>query len=355
MSAVARVIPYRRWVFTLNNPSGLLVPDAWASRKVTACVYSEEVGESGTHHLQGYIKFNDKVRMKWVKDTLGEDPHVEIARGTDEECIAYCTKEDATHVGGPYWWPDEARVRALKERARMDLYDMCEMVDAGKSMKDIYDADPAGYARNHRYLVAAKRARFGLADDAPLRERVRVLCVYGPPGIGKSTWVYTQITQKVFCPAITETGTVWFDGYIGEEVLLLDDYKGQLEYSIFNRIVDRWPYMAPVKGGFVSALWTTVVILTNVQPHAWYPPHRYPDEVRSAVFRRVGYGEWKDKDPEHRYVEVHTREEMQAFAAAAPNEEEEEPLSEVPSRAPTPALPSPDTPPHSPSFYAPHP
>ena len=87
-------------------------------------------------------------------------------------------------------------------------------------MREIYEADPVAYSRNERYLFAAKRARLGLADDAPLRERVRVLCLFGPPGIGKSTWVYTRITQKVFCPTITENGTVWFDGYMGEEVFI---------------------------------------------------------------------------------------------------------------------------------------
>jgi len=29
-----------------------------------------------------------------------------------------------------------------------------------------------------------------------------------------------------------------------------------------------------------------------------------------AVYRRIGYGEWADKDPDHRYVNPATREEL---------------------------------------------
>jgi len=42
----------RFWLFTLNNPEGLLDFDDFQG-KVRYCIYSEEVGESGTSHFQG--------------------------------------------------------------------------------------------------------------------------------------------------------------------------------------------------------------------------------------------------------------------------------------------------------------
>lgn len=107
----------RRFVFTINNPDGLLSLDGWG---VTACVYQEEVGESGTHHFQGYIKFEMSRRAAYAERVLGGHAHLEPARGSDEECIAYCTKEES-RVGGPYWFPSEADVRAEKQGRRVDL------------------------------------------------------------------------------------------------------------------------------------------------------------------------------------------------------------------------------------------
>jgi len=117
----------RRWVFTVNNPSELLELDGWG---VTACVYQEEVGESGTHHLQGYVKFETSRRAAYVERVLGGHAHLEHARGSHAECIEYCTKVD-TRVGGPYWFPSEEDVRAEKQGRRTDLEEMCAAIKAG--------------------------------------------------------------------------------------------------------------------------------------------------------------------------------------------------------------------------------
>lgn len=50
-------------MFTLNNPEGLIYEDEWkALEKVTYVVYQEEMGDKGTHHLQGYIELNSPQR-----------------------------------------------------------------------------------------------------------------------------------------------------------------------------------------------------------------------------------------------------------------------------------------------------
>jgi len=78
------------WCFTVNNPPGLLDPSLMDG--VTYCVYSEEVGDSGTYHLQGYVEFRTKRRLNAVREVLGGTAHVEPRRGTQEEAILYATK-----------------------------------------------------------------------------------------------------------------------------------------------------------------------------------------------------------------------------------------------------------------------
>ena len=67
------------------------------------------------------------------------------------------------------------------------------------------------------------------------------------PGIGKTTACYERLGSQPYTPKITEAGAIWFDGYAGEEILLLDDFRGQIPIHEFNAICDRFPYRAPVK------------------------------------------------------------------------------------------------------------
>jgi len=85
----------RRWIFTLNNYSEEDVKHFKAlSDVVTYVVFGKEVGENGTPHLQGYLELKTKRRMKGVKELLCDRVHLEIARGTQEENKAYCSKQD---------------------------------------------------------------------------------------------------------------------------------------------------------------------------------------------------------------------------------------------------------------------
>lgn len=90
----------RNWTFTLNNYEGLL--DIALFSDCTYSIYQEEVGESGTPHLQGYLQFSCRKRLAFLRDLVGlEGAHFEVARGTPEENKVYCSKDEG-RLGGPY-------------------------------------------------------------------------------------------------------------------------------------------------------------------------------------------------------------------------------------------------------------
>jgi len=59
---------FRNWVFTLNNPDGLLTPDLdWVvDDPVHFLAYQLEVGDSGTEHFQGYLELSRPCTMAVV-------------------------------------------------------------------------------------------------------------------------------------------------------------------------------------------------------------------------------------------------------------------------------------------------
>ena len=53
-------------------------------------IFSEEIGEDGTPHLQGYTYFNNAVTMETAKQWLKGRVHLEPRKGTHEQAKAYC-------------------------------------------------------------------------------------------------------------------------------------------------------------------------------------------------------------------------------------------------------------------------
>ena len=93
---MASRIQSKRWCFTLNNYTNeewLTIVEKMTSTMVKYCVIGEETGESGTIHLQGYVRFASVQRMTGVKKMTGLRAHVEKCKGSEEENKLYCTKD----------------------------------------------------------------------------------------------------------------------------------------------------------------------------------------------------------------------------------------------------------------------
>jgi len=89
-----QVSPSKKWCFTFNNYSeediDSIVPIFKGLCKVF--IIGKEIGESGTPHLQGYVEFLDKKRPLSLK--LSTKIHWEKCRGTREQNVEYCSKEN---------------------------------------------------------------------------------------------------------------------------------------------------------------------------------------------------------------------------------------------------------------------
>lgn len=296
-----------RFVFTFNNPEFAL--DFSDSRVRIAC-WQLEIGAEGTPHYQGYVVLKNSARFGTVKNIIGsERVHVEVARGASDQCIDYCTKSE-TQIEGPWFYPDEATVRVNHQGTRTDLQAAADMVVAGRSFKELPNAV---FCRNFRGLQELRK----LHHPAKTRDKVRVLCIKGPPGIGKTTAVMEHTKEEPYSLTVTEAGALWGDGYDGEDAVILDDYAGQLPIKVFNQICDRWTFWLPTKGAFVAARWHTVFILTNAEPSTWYCKYGQNQDVLGAVYRRIGYGPYDGKDPDHVYMEFKTREELLGYIAGS--------------------------------------
>ena len=93
--------PAIRWCFTLNNYTlkdlNLIV--SIIPKSCRFGIVAKEVGEQGTPHLQGYIEF--KVRRRPLNHFGLKSIHWELAKGSKECNVEYCSKQDPK----PYLFP----------------------------------------------------------------------------------------------------------------------------------------------------------------------------------------------------------------------------------------------------------
>ncbi len=90
-----QISPSKNWVFTYNVH--MSIPEIYefktlCSNSSKKWVFQEEIGESGNHHLQGFICFDRKVRPKSV---FLHHPTIHWEKCRDvAAAIRYCQKED---------------------------------------------------------------------------------------------------------------------------------------------------------------------------------------------------------------------------------------------------------------------
>lgn len=222
----------RNWCFTWNNPPA----DWWSCLMDIPHRYvigGQEVGASGTAHIQGFISFSNPKTKRTVIALL-PGCHVEKTMGTAAQAADYCKKEGNFLEDGDC--PADPRTGSA-ERERWDR--ALELARSGR-VEEI-DADI-----QIRYYSALNRIA---SDHQPTCKSLVSVCglwIHGPSGCGKST-----LARALFPSAYPKPCNKWWDGFRTENAVILDDvdptHASWIGY--FLKIwADRFPFIAEIKG-----------------------------------------------------------------------------------------------------------
>lgn len=82
--------------------------------------------------------------------------------------------------------------------------------------------------------------------------------LYGKTGAGKSRWAAQNFPEAYWKPSLDK----WFDGYMMEQTVIIDDYRPtqDLSFEYLLRLVDRYPLMVQTKGAFVPFVPKRIII-----------------------------------------------------------------------------------------------
>lgn len=244
-----------RWCFTKNNYSDLDIQ----LLKDFECVYlifGKEVGETGTPHLQGYLEFkkNCPLQFSAVKARLERVGlmgfHLERAMGNAAQNILYCSKEND-------FWEKGERPKGQGKRTDLDV--CCEAISEGKTMNDLIHEFPSQVVKFQRGLEFLIQAR------SPRRSwKTEVWWLHGVTGSGKSRYAWHT------CPDayMKSSAHKWWTGYIGQEAVIIDDYRPSKEmpFAFMLNLLDRYPLSVETKGGMVEFVAKKIYITSPYTP-----------------------------------------------------------------------------------------
>lgn len=226
------------------------------------CVQKERSETNNRLHWQGYIQLFDQCRrrkLRWILDSSKIKHFCEPAKGSTLENQNYCTKlKTAQNEYYEFGKPCTQGMRSEMEICR-------NILNTGGSMEDISRECFGSYIRYRHSFVKHKE----MIDEKTRRKRrvVNTTLIMGPSDCGKTTKIMDKHGDENVYIMNFENNHEWWDGYRGEEVILIDEYNNNLAITRLLRILDKWACRLPIKGGHTYANFKQIYITTNLHRH----------------------------------------------------------------------------------------
>lgn len=291
-----------------------LVLKMWCDSKpgrIGAVVYC--ISATGLHHLHMVLEtsdsHSDKFRYTAIQKIYGVKFHIEPTRGSKKEAEDYIYKRGKFVEKG-----EIVTAKAIygeiqgNKGQRTDLSGIEDMLAQGMTPSQIMDTS----IKLRRYEKMIKDAYFRMRDlQTPFIREVKVIYHIGESGSGKtftsSKYIESLGSDHVYFCVDYENG--FLDNYNGQEVLWLDEYRGQLRYSVFLSMLDCYKAQVHARYSNVLMLWNEVHITSVLPPEAIYDnminSSRYKElDTYAQLKRRINTVVYHYKDKNNEYCQL---------------------------------------------------
>lgn len=212
----------------------------------------EKCPTTGKEHHQGYLWMkNPTGSKKNVAAMLGKC-HVEMCRGNWEQNCNYCAKDDNIQEYG----------QAPAQGKRGDILANVQDIAAGiRTAEEFCIEDPVHY---HMYGRTLHKA-----EDIAMRKRYRTemtTCewIHGPTGTGKSHTAFSNFSPETHY--VWKKDTQWQDGYMQQDTVIINEFRGELKMGALLELVDKWPYHVERRGREAMPFISKHIIITSSMP-----------------------------------------------------------------------------------------
>lgn len=270
------------------------------------CYGVEQCPTTGRIHYQYLALFKDKVTVKRAQRIIGAGQckilpcvskydvcrHYCLKDYTHDHCQLCndkCDNKDNNHVYCREILP--ANINVLfefvefgelknEQGKRGEQGKRNDLIKLGEKIKNNEELSAPEIIKYHRGIKEYK----AIVDQKKSQHfrNLTVNVLVGESGKGKTRYVYDLHGYDNVYKLDKCGNEVWFDGYDGQKVLLIDDFYGWIHWGHLLNILDGYPLRLQIKGSHTWAQYETVYITSNRNVEDWY--HR--DDI-SALKRRI--------------------------------------------------------------------
>ena len=122
------------------------------------------------------------------------------------------------------------------------------------------------------------------------------LWIYGPPGSGK-TYYATHLHENYYMKPQNK----WWDGYKGEEVVIVDDFDQACMSHYLKIWADNYVSLGEIKNNTVPLTFKKLIVTSNYMPMALWP---HDEAVQFAICRRFNFISIHGQFPNFRAIKI---------------------------------------------------
>lgn len=220
-------------------------------------------------HWQIIVYFKKKITCPKCKSFFPSSTHVEPTR---------------SKAAKNYVWKEETSIPNTKfELGEMSLQ-RNEPTDWARVRRSSIDGDFVTIPDDIflRYYHSIRSIYKDFAKPI-MRSPQEVFVFWGPPGTGKTRRVFEEVGSDGWY--IKSPTTKWWDGYNGEETIILDEFRGDVHIAHLLRWLDRYPCTCEIKGAQLYLNTKRWYITSNISYTDWYKD--IDNDTLAALKRRL--------------------------------------------------------------------
>lgn len=263
---------YLYWMVVVNNPQGqangegfgLLCEEKMDAEQV---VWQIEKGKEGTVHVQAWMKTKTRHRLQKMKNIMRS----KVFGGWVMPCRdaqaarKYCEKV-ASRLEGPWYFGTAAEEKVMVKGQRTDIDKAARVIVDGGSIADVIQEAPGMFVKYHAGLMKLESM-----VSKPRGWMTEMHILWGVSGSGKSHTAREEAGDGAYyLPVPKKGGPIWWDGYQGEEHVVIEDFYGEIDLQFMLKMVDKYPFKVQVKGAMVEFRAKKIWITSNSNWELWY-------------------------------------------------------------------------------------
>lgn len=224
----------------------------------SAWVIAQEEHKDGGKHLHAFFKFGKvrKIRYNKLASMLtlnGRTADFRFLKSTKDvaSAIKYVTKEDPAPLN------NGVNIDVIL-RGRHEKKYSCKYI-LETPIEELVEKD--AITANQLPNIIRAQQQWKLLKPPADAETTRGIWLWGAPGTGKTTWAGRL--GGTMSNVYRKSQNKWWDGYVGQEVVVLDDLDTSALCHHLKIWADKFAFNAETKGGTIYPTYKWFVVTSN--------------------------------------------------------------------------------------------